>query len=117
MKQLRPPPARKQDPYRKHLIAASVLLAAAVLLFAAAVCFLFWGGQLLGESPEQPASFCYRLGVYEDRLAVYTGSSTRPDRILDIPLSSLPEGDQLLLQQGIDLDSEEALRQAIEDFF
>ena len=105
-----------EPPKKSHLIGLYLILAmilAAILLLTAVIWMLF---RQPTEPVEEPASFCYQLGVYQDRLAVYTNNQRHPAEILDIPVAALPEEDQRLLQEGILLPTEEALRQAIEDF-
>lgn len=87
-------------------VLAAVLLSVGLLAFRGRAA----------EPPEEEASFCFQLGVYGDRLAVYTGGELKPRQVLDIPLAALPESDQKLLEQGIPLRDEEELRQAIEDY-
>ena len=87
-------------------VLAALLLGAGLLVFRSRAA----------EPPEEEASFCFQLGVYGDRLAVYTGGELKPRQVLDIPLAALPESDQQLLEQGIPLRDEEELRRAIEDY-
>lgn len=116
MKRLHSAPGQGQDPVRKRLTLTAILLGAAILLLLTAAILLFTSYSAAGEPPDEPASFCYQLGVYEDRIAVFTGGQLKPSQVLDIPLSALPEGDQQLLREGIPLRSEEELRRAIEDY-
>lgn len=113
---MRLPPQEGQDPFRRRFILTSILLAAAVVLLIISAVLIFSSRYFASEPPEEPASFCYELGVYQDRLAVYTSGQPAPTQILDIPLAGLPEADQELLERGIPLNSEEELRQAIEDY-
>jgi len=105
----------EQKPDRRPLVALIILITGiiAILSLAAGAYFLF-------EEPEQPpeenASFCFTLGEWEGRLAVYTGGELKPSQVLDIPLAALPEPDRQLLRDGIPLRNEEELRRAIEDF-
>lgn len=103
--------SRSSERFRLVIFLASV---GAVLLMALGAYLVFGAGN--EEPPEEPASFCFRLGVWEDQLAVFTGGDLKPSEILDIPLAGLPETDRKLLTDGIPLRDKEELRRAIEDY-
>lgn len=105
---------QRDDPaWRTRLILFLVSMGA-VLFLAAGAYLVFGRGKEI--PPEEPASFCFRLGVWEDRLAVFTGGDLKPSEVLDIPLEGLPETDRVLLTDGIPLRDREELRRAIEDY-
>jgi type VI protein secretion system component VasK len=58
----------------------------------------------------------YRLGASQGRLAVFVQDSPDPEMVLDVYLSSLPQADQILLQQGIVTQSYAELVSMIEDY-
>jgi len=105
---------RDTESFRRTRLILFLVSLAAVLLTAAGAYLVF--GYEKEEPPEEPASFCFRLGVWEDRLAVFTGGELKPTEILDIPLEGLPETDRVLLTDGIPLRDREELRRAIEDY-
>ena len=107
---------RRDTPIPSDKLRLIILLlsAGAVLFLAAGAYFLF--GERETVPPEATASFCFQLGVWEDRLAVYTAGGRSPAEVLDIPLAALPEPDRQLLKDGIPLRDEEELRRAIEDY-
>jgi len=112
----RPHFSPQEGALRRRLVLSSILLTAAILLLILSAVLIFSSRFSASEPPEEPASFCYELSVYQDRLAVYTSGQPTPTQILDIPLAGLPEADQELLERGITLHSEEELRRAIEDY-
>lgn len=63
-----------------------------------------------GEAP------CYLLGESEGRLAVFVEGSDQPEMVLEVYLSSLPEADRILLEQGIPAESYERLVSLLEDY-
>ena len=58
----------------------------------------------------------YRLGTSQGRLAVFVEGSDEPEMVLDVYLSTLPEADRLLLEQGIEAQSYAQLVSMIEDY-
>ncbi|MBP1559528.1 MAG: hypothetical protein J6B40_08205 [Oscillospiraceae bacterium] len=58
----------------------------------------------------------YRLGTSQGRLAVFVEGSDEPEMVLDVYLSTLPEVDRLLLEQGIEAQSYAQLVSMIEDY-
>ena len=58
----------------------------------------------------------YRLGTSQGRLAVFVVGSDEPEMVLDVYLSTLPEVDRLLLEQGIEAQSYAQLVSMIEDY-
>lgn len=65
------------------------------------------------DSPDPPEK--YLLREYEQRLAVFRPGEDDPMQILPVYAATLPYADRLRLQQGISVESEEALQQLIED--
>ena len=73
------------------------------------------------EEPDQPIpgennSPVYRLGTSQGRLAVFVEDSDEPEMVLDVYLSTLPEADRMLLEQGIEAQSYAQLVSMIEDY-
>lgn len=55
------------------------------------------------------------LGIYQGKLALWKEGCTVPEQIYPLQVQSLPAADQALLEQGIPLDSPQALTQRLED--
>ena len=66
--------------------------------------------------PQENNSPVYRLGTSQGRLAVFVEGSDEPEMVLDVYLSTLPEVDRLLLEQGIEAQSYAQLVSMIEDY-
>ena len=66
--------------------------------------------------PRQSEGPVYRLGASQGRLAVFVQDSPEPEMVLDVYLSTLPQADQILLQQGIVTQSYAELVSMIEDY-
>ena len=66
--------------------------------------------------PKKNNSPVYRLGTSQGRLAVFVEDSDQPEMVLDVYLSTLPEVDRLLLEQGIEAQSYAQLVSMIEDY-
>lgn len=58
----------------------------------------------------------YRLSVWQGRVAVFDGETGELLRVTEMPYASLPEPDQLALEQGIDIRTQTELAQLLEDY-
>jgi len=58
----------------------------------------------------------YIMGVWEDKLALFTPHDTSPNQVYDVYLPSLPEEEQLRLRNGIEIYDERALASLLEDY-
>lgn len=56
------------------------------------------------------------LGVHEGKLALWADSSPDPAVVFPLPVELLPEEDQLLVREGISVDSREELARLLEDY-
>ena len=56
------------------------------------------------------------LGCHKGYLALYKDHAPEPCQIYPCPVENLPEQDQLELSQGIQIRTQEALDQILEDF-
>ena len=110
----------------------TAMLATFAVLLLAAVAVIFWEFPIGSKNepvPSSPASLCqyepetessspdtrgYMLGIEGDCLAVYYNGEVRES--LSFPVAQLSEYDRKLLQNGIPLENETALRRAIEDY-
>ena len=58
----------------------------------------------------------WTLGCYKGYLALFRDSAPEPCQIYPCPVENLPETDQLELSEGIQIRTQEALDQILEDF-
>ena len=56
------------------------------------------------------------LGNYKGYLALYEGTSTEPRQVYPCRIQSLPQADQVRLEDGIRIRDLEMLSQLLEDF-
>lgn len=112
----------------RHPVITVMLLTFLVLLIAATVIIWYsypnaYGGNYGETVPSTPASLCeidgendtgYMLGIDGSFLAVYYNGKVQ--RALSFPVTQLSDYDRELLQNGIPLEDENALRRAIEDY-
>lgn len=66
------------------------------------------------EETTQPPE--YRIQIIDGQLMLYRTGSSIPYQKLDMPLNLLSEYDREQLEAGITVDTEEEMRQLIEDF-
>ncbi len=106
----------------RHPVMAVMLLIFLVLLTAAIVVICSTQNDTGETVPSTPASLCavepsedgFVLGIDGSFLAVYqNGQRTQ---LLSLPVSHLTDYDRALLEAGISLPDEAALRRAIEDY-
>lgn len=58
----------------------------------------------------------WTLGVWQGRVAVFEGGSTAPVRVMETPVSALPEADRNALETGIPVDDPLVLAGLLEDY-
>lgn len=58
----------------------------------------------------------YRLGIWQGRVAVYDGRTNALQQVTEMPVSSLPDPDQVALKQGITVYTQLELAQLLEDY-
>ena len=58
----------------------------------------------------------FLLGSHYGNLALWIGEDPEPARVFCCRVATLPVADQILLGQGIRLDSEEALAKVLENY-
>lgn len=63
------------------------------------------------ESPSEKMT----LGIYSGHIALFIGDGRYPNEIYEVLVRSLPESDRLRLQNGIEINSDDELREIIED--
>lgn len=68
------------------------------------------------SDPDPVEEAGYLLGEYGGRVSVLSPSTREPEMIFDIFVRTLPEPDQLLLREGIRVETYEELTRLIEDY-
>lgn len=58
----------------------------------------------------------YIIGVYEEKIAVFTQGDSVPIEVYDVYVSTLPEKDQNSLRKGIEVEGKVNLKYLIEDY-
>jgi len=74
--------------------------------------------KISAKVPSEPIaleSVGYVLREYENNLGVFRGDSENPYRIVSVNLNLLSEYDRVMLQAGIEADSESEINRIIED--
>ncbi len=62
------------------------------------------------------ASPSWTIKGYEDKIGIFRGDSSTPEKTININPKSLPDEAQLLLEKGITVNSREELMLLIEDY-
>lgn len=97
---------------RVWIILASVIAAASALSY-----ILILSEKNAAESESsQPVSDVYRVSQFNGKIAVFKNESEEPVEVLDAYISSFPEQDRILLEQGIYAENESELQKIIEDY-
>lgn len=65
---------------------------------------------------QPPASARWTVGVWQGRVAVFEGDSADPVRVMETPVSALPEVDRRALEAGIPVDDPVVLAGLLEDY-
>ena len=68
------------------------------------------------ESSASATHSAYTIGVFDGKVAVFTGNSSTPTEIYDVYLQNLPLVDQEELARGIPIDDPQMLKIKIEDY-
>ena len=91
-------------------IAAAAVLATCVL----AVLYVRYGREI--DRRTDDGTPAYTLGVWEGQLAVFEGTAAFPQKLYDVPISSLPIPEQQKLKAGIAVEDADALQVLLEDY-
>ncbi len=104
---------KKETSFQKlsWICAATGLL---FLLFFAVLCFGSKSRQVDALTSSVPSS--YVVGVYEEKIAVFTQGDRVPIEIYNVYVGTLPQADQNALRAGIRVTGREKLREVIEDY-
>lgn len=100
---------------KKKLIFISVwvlsIIICAVLALFNPIANSFEGKQTQAEQTDN-----YVIGVYDEKIAVFTQGDSVPIETYDVYITTLPESDQKSLRKGIEVKGKTELRRLIEDF-
>ena len=58
----------------------------------------------------------YTICEYQGKIAIFKGDESVPIEIYDVYVSTLPQHDRLLLEQGITVETPKELQKIIEDY-
>lgn len=92
-------------------IAAAAVLATCVL----AVLYVRYGREV-DRHTDSGAKAAYTLGVWEGQLAVFEGGAPFPQKLYEVPISSLPPAEQEKLKAGISVANIDELQVLLEDY-
>ena len=70
-------------------------------------------GQNVGENVSDPA---YIIGIYKGYVAVYKYGNDKPFKVTNVPVSSLTQGDVVILEKGIRVADDDELNKRLEDY-
>lgn len=68
------------------------------------------------ESTINQYEHLYKVSDFKGKLAVYEGNSKIPYKVYNLYINSLPESDQILLKNGIYLNSFAEVKKIIEEY-
>lgn len=96
----------------------TVLIILTVLtVFSVSYCvFGVAAAERIPAQSDTPIPVYYTLTVLDNRLAIYCSDNTKPLRILEVDVHSLPERDITRLNEGITADSLQEIMQLVEDY-
>ncbi len=101
---------------KQKTVVLGVTLAAAILIAGILISLSITASQSQARAAGEPVSYQYVLKTLENKIAVYEKGSDTPLRILDVPVDTLPYLEQSALENGVQIENDEALRKAVEDF-
>ncbi len=92
-------------------------LAVVVLVLSVSVFFYAIGQseEVAGAQNSEPITWQYMIREYNGNIAVYENGTDVPFELYEVPVETLPEEDIKSLQNGIQVRTEQELRQLIED--
>ncbi len=106
-------------------ISIAAVVAATILLVSVVMGLSFWGisdEKAPSETPSEPLAKTivaektkYLMREHEGQVAVFNEDGTIY-RVFEVSVALLPEYDQILLKNGIEIAGEEQLRARIEDY-
>lgn len=82
------------------------------------VLFITLNNNITERTIENPylADDYYTISEYQGKIAVFDNKSRLPLNIFDTYVSTLPQHDRMLLEEGIKVQSTEELQKIIEDY-
>ena len=69
----------------------------------------------IAENPYLAEDY-YTVKVYQGKVAIFNNKSNLPLNIFDTYVSTLPQHDRMLLEEGITIENTEELQRIIEDY-
>ncbi len=101
-----------------------------IFIFSAVFSFTFLSADIANEKIIKPFDeivsstqfvtendvYKYRISVFDGKLAVFDGNSKLPYKVYDTYISSLPDDDIMILEEGIRVNSSKELMKIIEDY-
>lgn len=98
------------------IILMSILIAVVIILCALAQVAQSRKAAQQREIPTTLPQVDYVLGEYDGYLALFRGKQEQPYQILDMPVQLLSDYDRGQIAEGIHVQTEQELRQLVEDF-
>lgn len=93
-------------------VAVAVTLAVGVLAFL----YFRFGREPAPSSDSGRGIAAYTLGEWEGQLAVFAGEDAFPQKLYDVAVAALPQGEQERLKNGIAVADDEELQRLLEDY-
>ncbi len=98
-----------------RLIVLAIIAAAVLACCVLSVLYVRYG-RTVDRRTESGTPAAYTLGVWEGQLAVFEGDAAFPQKLYEVPVSSLPPAEQEKLKAGISVESIDALQLLLEDY-
>ena len=100
---------------RKRLLFISVWILSIIICATLAV-FNPLKNRYEGKQTQTEQTDSYIIGVYDEKIAVFTQGDTVPIETYDVYVTTLPESDQRSLRKGISVQGKTELKRLIEDY-
>ncbi len=101
---------------KQKTVVLGAVLAAVVLIAGILISLSVMADQSRARAAGESISYQYVLKTLENKIAVYERGTDTPLRILDVPVDTLPYLEQSALENGVQIENDEELRKAVEDF-
>lgn len=97
----------------KKILRSAAVSAGALLILS--TCMILTGKRDAKVPENEVANPFYTVREYERIIGVFSTETTTPEKVHPIFVRVLPESDQVALENGISVSSEDELRRLIED--
>lgn len=91
-----------------------------ILLFFTVIFSIYFLSKPIREQAKQAAQTNvigkYTIGIYQEKIAVFTQGDSLPIEVYDVYVSTLPIFDQKELEKGVKVNGAAELRRRIEDY-